>query len=34
MLEFMHIVDAISQRFIIPSGEGLESAARLLAAIA
>ncbi len=34
MLEFMHIVDAISQRFISPSGEGLESAARLLAAIA
>ena len=33
MLEFMHIVDKISRRFISPSGEGLESAARLLAAI-
>jgi DNA-binding transcriptional regulator GbsR (MarR family) len=31
MLEFMSLVDAISQRFISPSGEGLETAAKLLA---
>jgi DNA-binding transcriptional regulator GbsR (MarR family) len=31
MLEFIHLIHAISQRFISPSGEGLESAAKLLA---
>ena len=30
MLEFMHMVNAISQRFIGPDGEGLEIAAKLL----
>jgi DNA-binding transcriptional regulator GbsR (MarR family) len=30
MIEFMELVDAISQRFISPSGEGLRTAAELL----
>lgn len=30
LLEFMHIMESISQRFISPSGKGLELAARLL----
>ena len=30
MLEFMHLIEAISRRFIGPDGEGLETAARLL----
>jgi DNA-binding transcriptional regulator GbsR (MarR family) len=31
LIEFIHLVDAISQRFISPSGQGLQKAAKLLA---
>jgi DNA-binding transcriptional regulator GbsR (MarR family) len=31
MIEFMRLVESISQRFISPTGQGLEKAARLLA---
>lgn len=34
MLEFMHLVDEIAQRFIGPTGEGLEKAAKLLGKMA
>ncbi len=30
LIEFMHIVDSISNRFVSPSGKGLELAAKLL----